>query len=116
MPRTIGLRLLPGARGTKRLVAEYGDRLVCVRYRYDAERGKRIKTIELIVDEIDWSPARRFQENAIVSLRIEFNENMLRDKAKSSGGRWDPNKQVWLVRYGAIAGTDLEKRIIDKKT
>jgi hypothetical protein len=30
--------------GTKKLVARYGERLVCVRYRYDAERRKRLET------------------------------------------------------------------------
>ena len=27
--------LLPGANGTKALLREYGDQLVCARYRYD---------------------------------------------------------------------------------
>ena len=43
-----------GERGTQRLVAEYGERLVCVRYRYDLARNKRYKTVELIVAEDDW--------------------------------------------------------------
>jgi hypothetical protein len=47
------LKLNPGQRGTKKLVSQYGDRLVCVRYRYDAQQKKRFKTVELIVDEID---------------------------------------------------------------
>lgn len=45
----IGLNLKPGDKGTRRLVAEYGERLLRVRYRYDEERGKRLKTVELIV-------------------------------------------------------------------
>jgi hypothetical protein len=40
------LHLKPGQKGTKRLLALYGDSLVCVRYRYDAERRKRFKTVE----------------------------------------------------------------------
>jgi hypothetical protein len=35
------LRLKPGQKGTKRLLAQYGDRLICVRYRYDAEVAVR---------------------------------------------------------------------------
>ncbi|GMQ87779.1 MAG: hypothetical protein BMS9Abin08_0987 [Gammaproteobacteria bacterium] len=38
--------LLPGANGTKALLREYGDQLVCVRYRYDKKRHKRYKTVE----------------------------------------------------------------------
>ena len=47
-----GLNLKPGEKGTKRLVEQFGDRFVCVRYRYDEERKKRFKTVELIVEEI----------------------------------------------------------------
>src|SRR5438046_3165589 len=37
----VRLHLKPGQKGTKQLVAQYGDRLICVRYRYDAQRKKR---------------------------------------------------------------------------
>jgi len=42
--------LFRGLNGTKRLVEQYGDRLVCVRYGYDAERKRRYKTVELIME------------------------------------------------------------------
>jgi hypothetical protein len=41
----------------KKLVERYGDGLVCVRYRYDAERRKRIKTVELIEEDAEWGPS-----------------------------------------------------------
>jgi len=47
--------LRPGQKGTKKLVTRFGDRLICVRYRYDTTRGKRFTTVELIVDESDWT-------------------------------------------------------------
>jgi hypothetical protein len=53
------LSLRPGQKGTKKLVVEYGDRLVAVRYRYDADRQRRYKTIELIVEESPWLPRLR---------------------------------------------------------
>jgi hypothetical protein len=31
------LKLKPGQKGTKKLLAEHGEALVCVRYRYDKE-------------------------------------------------------------------------------
>ncbi len=52
----IRLTLQPGQAGTKKLVEEYGDRMVCARYRYDAEKCKRYKTVELIVEESPWAP------------------------------------------------------------
>ena len=57
MMRTL-LHLKPGQKGPKQLLAQYGDRLVCVRYRYDAQRKKRLKTVELLVAERDWTPPR----------------------------------------------------------
>jgi len=37
-------------------------------------------------------------------------------KAKAAGGRWNPEKQLWFVKYGRIAGTPLEKHIhIDER-
>lgn len=48
------LTLRPGQKGTKKLVQEYGDKLVAVRYLYDCDKGRRIKTIELVVEDIPW--------------------------------------------------------------
>jgi hypothetical protein len=47
------LPLFPGQNGTKRLVEQYGDHLVCVRYRYDAEKRRRNKTVDSM---IRWPP------------------------------------------------------------
>ena len=43
----------PGRNGTKKCLQQYGDQLVCVRYRYDKHRNRRQTTVELIVDEQD---------------------------------------------------------------
>lgn len=107
------VKLKPGQNGTKRLVAKYGDALVCVRYRYDREKRKQLKTVELIVSESDWSPPpAKYRESELVPLRIGFQQKSLQEEAKAVGGRWDRDKQVWLVRYGCIAGTKLEKYIL----
>jgi hypothetical protein len=37
--------LAPGQNGTKQLLKQYGDQLICVRYRYNKARQKRFKTI-----------------------------------------------------------------------
>ena len=50
--------LRPGEKGTKALVQEHGQRLVCVRYRYAAARV-RYKTAELIVEQVPWNPGER---------------------------------------------------------
>lgn len=43
--------LLPGSKGTAKETHEYGDALVCIRYRYDANSNRRIKTVEIVVEE-----------------------------------------------------------------
>jgi hypothetical protein len=63
--------LKPGQKGTKQLLTQYGDRLVCVRYRYDAQRKKRFKTVELIVAERAWEPPLpRFDADTIEGVRV----------------------------------------------
>jgi hypothetical protein len=48
--------LLPQQNGTKKFIAQYGDRLVCVRYRYNTKQQRKITTLEVVVDERPWSP------------------------------------------------------------
>jgi hypothetical protein len=106
------LILKPRQKGTKRLTDKYGDALVCVRFRYDAESRQRLKTVELIVERADWTPpAPKYSAATLVPLRIEGYEKELRAQAKAAGGRWNPDKQLWFVQYGKIAGTQLEKHI-----
>ena len=111
------LILKPGQKGTKRLAEIYGESLLCVRFRYDEESQKRLKTVELIVEESDWTPPpSRYVADTIVSLRIEVSNIALRTQAKAAGARWNPDKQTWFVKYGKIVGTTLEKHIqVDAK-
>ena len=93
------LHLKPRQKGTKQLLAQYGDRLVCVRYRYDAQQKKRFKTVELIVAEREWDPpASRFADDAIVGVRVGFAEVEIRDQVKRAGGKWNRGRKVWELR------------------
>lgn len=105
-------RLKPGQNGTKKFVEKYGDTLVCLRYRYDAEKRKQYKTIEIIVSESDWTPPpAKYPDGSLVSLKISMNETAAQEQVKAVGGRWDREKKFWIVPYGCIAGTKLEKYI-----
>jgi hypothetical protein len=91
MMRTL-LHLKPGQKGTKQLFAQYGERLICVRYRYDAQRKKRFKTVELIVAERDWKPPLpRFAAEAIVGVRVGFAEGGGTAAGEASG--WEVQSQ-----------------------
>jgi hypothetical protein len=107
------VKLKPGQRGTKKLLDQYGDALVCVRYRYYREKRKQFKTIEIIVSESDWiPPAPKYADSDLVALHIGYEEKSAQERARSLGGHWDRQQKVWLIRYGCIAGTALEKLIV----
>lgn len=107
------VKLKPGQGGTKKLMEQYGDALLCVRYRYDVERRKQLKTVEIVVSEKDWEPPpARYSDGTLVPLRIGMTEKALQNQAKALGGRWDREQRVWLIPYGCIAGTKLEKFIV----
>jgi hypothetical protein len=115
------LTLKPGQSGTKSLLKKYGEDLVCVRFRYDAETQQRIKTVELVVERSNWSPPpMTLSQKTIVALRIAASDMSIRAKAKAAGARWNPEKQLWFLKYGLVAGTELEKHIyvdsFDNKT
>jgi len=81
-------------------------------FRYDAKLRQRLKTVELVVERTEWTPPPpRYTADALVPLRIEAADMTTRLQAKAAGGRWNPEKQLWFVKYGKIAGTPLEKHL-----
>jgi hypothetical protein len=113
----------PGDPGTLKLVAKYGDRLLNVRYRYDPAKGKRYKTVELIVAEEDWQPPE--ETNAVIApstseprttphvpLRIQYFEKDLRQQIQAIGGFWNAGEKRWYAPEAYIQRIGLENRII----
>ena len=106
--------LKPGQKGTKRLLEQYGDKLLCVRYRYDEKRQVRIKTVELIVSETPCTPPLRNREHDIVNIMVPYANTALRDRLKTAGGRWNPDEKYWQVPFGAIRGDiELTEKILE---
>jgi hypothetical protein len=104
--------LKPGQKGTLRLVEKYGDTLLCVRYRYDEKRGRRIKTVEVVVEDNSVSITRH-KDGDIIKVCVRFEEIELREKLRSIRARWDTEQKVWFVPFRLIRGTELESRISD---
>ncbi len=102
--------LKPGQKGTKRLVEQYGEALICVRYRYDEKRGVRLKTAEIIIEERPYTQSR-FKDGDIVSVSVNFDEMELREQLRTLRARWDPQSKLWFVPYRLIRGTPLEAHI-----
>lgn len=107
--RFVGHKLLPGKPGTRRFLAEYGSRLVCVRYRYDADRAVRITTVELIVDERPWNPS--VPPDTVVGVRIAWEEFTLRQQLRAEGARWDAQRKLWLVPWRTVRKLDLRSKV-----
>ena len=95
-----------------RLWRQFGDKLVCVRYREDCDAGKRYKTVELIVDE--WPDSAREPAKRWVGLRVAYQEWGLRELVKSAGGYWDREKRLWWLRIEEVKRLGLEGRVTDR--
>ena len=110
---SVRLTLKPGQRGTKQLVEAYGDRLVCVRYRYDAAQGKRYKTVELIEETANWVPPQpEIAPETLVGVRVVWGEIELARQIRQAGGRWNGGQKVWELRYDAVVRLGLAERLV----
>jgi hypothetical protein len=118
MPKTQDMiaktTLRPGQKGTKHLMEKYGERLICVRYRYDETTHKRYTTVELIEAEATWTdteaqpPEQQHLHRVRVGVRIEYGETELRDKAKQLGAIWRPRHKLWEMSYDDAIALGLE--------
>lgn len=84
-------RLLPGAPGTKRLVACFCDALLCVRYRHDPLRNCRLTTVELVIEERPAKPEKT------AWIRVAYGKTELRQRIKEAGGAWHRQRKLWLL-------------------
>ena len=131
------LTLPPGHDGAQQMHAKYGDRLVCVRYRYDERRQKRFKTVELERFTIAyvpyvgailviapggrgqgeyWAPQTGHRlEDALVWVRVALPEVEVRRQVKRAGGRWDPHRCLWELRYEQVIALGLSERIVSSR-
>jgi hypothetical protein len=110
------LTLRPGQPGTRKLVERYGDRLVRVRYVYDAASGRRLKTVELVVESVPWKARRRRprrQDDDVVYVRIACHEAELRERAKRLGAIWRQPQRLWEITYRDSKRLGLEGRIVE---
>jgi hypothetical protein len=108
--------LKPGQKGTRRLLEQYGNALLCVRYRYDEKRQVRLKTVEIIVEERPCKPPTRYRDTDLVAIMVPYTETALRETLKGAGGRWNPEEKLWRVRFGAIRGNaDLVERVLKEE-
>lgn len=110
-------KMNPGEPGTKRLLHQYGEQLLCVRYRGDNKTQRRITTVELVVDEGFYLPQTKTTKrlypgaNRNVYVQVNYHEVELRQKVKAAGGHWQPELRRWLIRYRDADKLGLKDRI-----
>ncbi len=75
----------------------------------------RFKTVELIVEETRWTPNTAklapVKPEEIVGLKIAYGEVDLGRQVKAAGGKWNPVRRLWEIRYDQVARLGLEERI-----
>ena len=108
-PTRVTKKLLPGQPGTKKLLAQHGPALVCVRYRQDTMRPYRYTTVELVVQARPLHPTRF--DAAHFGIQLERHEFDLRRTIKAAGARWDPTDRLWWLRGSRIRTLGLVDRI-----
>lgn len=96
----IAKRLAPDQAGAKKLARQYGQALVCVRYRHDAAQGLRYTTVELVVEQAQL-PATRAR-NTTVYVHISHLAAKLKARAQASGARWDTSRQAWRMSLQTV--------------
>jgi hypothetical protein len=100
--------LAPSDRGAIELAREYGEALVCVRYRTDGRGKVRHTTVELLVASKPIRPRSTRQ----VHLRLEPFEHDLRRVVKAAGGEWDPARRLWRLPRRVANILNLRERMI----
>lgn len=105
--------LTPGQKGTRKLMQMYGNELLCVRYRYDEARQKRVTTVELVVSEAPWQPPEsKPAPTSLVKVRIAYDEKALQQQVREAGGEWNRAERVWEVPAEWIEPLSLERRVV----
>ncbi len=108
-------KVLPGQPGTKKLMKKYGEQLVCLRYKYDSKRGHKLKTVELVIEEMPWHKSpRKIPANKNVFLTVAYGEIHLGRLVRHAGGKWQKDKTLWELPYGEAAALGLEERIVSE--
>jgi len=104
--------LIAGKPGTDKWVKKYGEALLCVRYKYDLQNARKLKTVELIVENEPWDRNKnRIPANKIVGINVMYGEVNLGRLVRNAGGKWDKKKQLWQLPYLEAINLGLEDRI-----
>ncbi|WP_370978401.1 hypothetical protein [Agaribacterium sp. ZY112] len=108
-----------GQQGARRFERKWGDRLVAVRYRYDASSNETVTTVELEVERRKKTPSNlnlhgplSAQRKSVVAIRVHYRERELRQKIMANKAVWSPQLKLWLLKYTDAVALALCDRIV----
>ncbi|MBB3168602.1 DUF5710 domain-containing protein [Simiduia aestuariiviva] len=108
--------IAPNKPGARKFLKLYGDNLIAVRYRKAA--GRRLITIEILVDEYSapqdsGGPRVNHQENREpVGFHLNFDQHQLRAQAKALGARWSQHQKLWYLPRHQVVALGLVNNIV----
>ena len=105
-----------GQSDTKKLLAEYSSRLLCVRYRRGPATQTIINTVAILVEEPKHKPRRcHHKTGQIVTHRIGWKEYALHLHMNQAEARWNQAARLWELFYARIVMPCLKDRIVTSK-
>lgn len=104
-------KLAASNRGAIKLSQQFGETLVCVRHRVDAEARYRYTTVELLVDKAEMQ-ARQPQ---MVNIKVDPKEYGLRTVVRAAGAVWDYRLGLWRMPKRVATILRLTRRIVQPR-
>lgn len=98
--------LWPPQAGTMKLLRQYGDSLLCVRYRHDLSGLRRLTTVELVIAEA--VVVGRQAHGRLYAVHIPAREDTLHEQARRSGARWDAQTRLWVMDGALVKALGLQ--------
>jgi hypothetical protein len=113
-PTHVVKRMAPTQPGAIKLAEQYGEQLVCVRYRHDPAGRYRYTTVELVVAHGPVKPrsVRRAPKIQIVALRLSHTEDDLRTLVRAHGAVCDRRTGLWYIPRTTARALGLLPRVV----
>ena len=111
----VAKRIAPTQPGAIKLAEQYGEQLVCVRYRHDPTGRHRYTTVELVVARTLVKPRPKRQrptKHQIVAIQLANAENDLRRLVHAHGGVWDGKARLWYLAHATAQALGLLSRVV----
>jgi|CXWL01.1.fsa_nt_gi hypothetical protein len=103
----VGKTMQTDARGAIKLTRQFGETLICVRYRLSPDGSTRVTTVELEVDRV----AVQRKANPAVSVKIYASETKLVTRAKEKGAWFNSKTRLWRMHQNDAFALGIADRV-----